>query len=949
MSLRRRAPLLLAFALQAIAAAAAPAADLAELERSFKRPPDDSRIMMRWWWFGPAVTRPELEREMRLMKEGGIGGFEVQPVYPLALDDAAAGIKNLEFLSPEFLAALGFTAAKAKELGLRFDLTLGSGWPYGGPMFPIGEAAGRLRFQSVRLSPGQSNVPVPPLREGETLVAAFLITPVADAAGPYRELEIRDRAAQLPAEGNTDEQGVRQVLFCVAGHTGMKVKRPAVGAEGFVIDHYDRRVVDKFLADVAEPELKACAATPPYAVFCDSLEVGGEDWTGSFLTEFQKRRSYDLRPFLPALAGEDNERNKDIRHDWGKTLTELFVHHFLTPLENWSQDHSTRLRIQGYGTPPAALYCYEYADLNEAEGHLWKEFEESRWAASASHLLGRPVTSSETWTWLHSPVFRATPLDMKAEADLHFLQGINQLIGHGWPYTPPGIGAPGWRFYAAAVFNEKNPWWIVMPDVARYLQRVSFVLRQGRPANDVALYLPNSDAWARFAPGRVSMNATLAQCLGRDVVRRIIEAGYNLDFFDDPLLAGHGKVVGGSLSIGRGVPRNVSVGGPRPASGRLAFGEVGYRVVVLPGVERMPLATLQTLDRFARAGGIVIATRRLPARAPGFQAPAADHEAVRSLAQDLFEGPDARGVYLPSEDALGASIVERLRPDMACSPPAPDLGFVHRSHEAGEIYFVANTSNVRQSVRATFRVAGMEPEWWNPLSGQTEAAQVLERSSEGTTVAVDLDAYGSQVLVFTRRNLPARPAPASVPVGPPALDLSRDWSVSFAPDRPPVTLEALRSWTEDGSTRHFSGVATYEKRVQLPEAMLAPGLRIAIDFGIEKAIPAPPQGRMQALVEAPVREAAVVYVNGRRAGSVWCPPYRLDITNLLQHGENQIKVEVANLALNEMAGHPLPDYSALKARFGDRFQPQDMNLVEPIAAGLLGSIRLVAQAQPPRP
>ena len=550
---QRRGAHLLTLVISAFASTSLPAADLEELQRSFVRPPDDARIMMRWWWFGPAVTRPRLEREMRLMKEGGIGGFEVQPVYPLALDDAAAGIKNLPFLSPEFLDALSFTGLKAKELGLRFDLTLGSGWPYGGPMFPIDEAAGRLRFQRVGFSPGQPGVPVPQLREGERLVAAFLITAVPGDAGPYRELEVRDKAARLPTEPTPKDSGASQVLFCISGHTGMKVKRPAMGAEGYVIDHYDERVVEKFLRTVAELELKACAANPPYAVFCDSLEVAGEDWTGNFLAEFQERRGYDLRPFLPALAGDDSDRNKDIRHDWGKTLTDLFVQHFLTPLESWSKHHATRLRIQGYGSPPAALYCYEYADLNEAEGHLWKEFEESRWAASASHLLGRPVTSSETWTWLHSPVFRATPLDMKAEADLHFLQGINQLIGHGWPYTPPGIAAPGWRFYASAVFNDKNPWWIVMPEVATYLQRVSFVLRQGHPANDVALYLSNSDAWARFTPGRVSMNATLAQCLGRDVVRNIIEAGYNLDFFDDPLLAGHGKVVRPSLPGGRGV------------------------------------------------------------------------------------------------------------------------------------------------------------------------------------------------------------------------------------------------------------------------------------------------------------------------------------------------------------------------------------------------------------
>src|SRR5947208_2580288 len=102
-----------------LAAVAAHAADLEQLQRAFQRPPDDARIMMRWWWFGPAVTHAEIEREMRLMKEGGIGGFEVQPTYPLALDDPQAGIRNLKFMSPEFLDALSFTAAKAKELGLR--------------------------------------------------------------------------------------------------------------------------------------------------------------------------------------------------------------------------------------------------------------------------------------------------------------------------------------------------------------------------------------------------------------------------------------------------------------------------------------------------------------------------------------------------------------------------------------------------------------------------------------------------------------------------------------------------------------------------------------------------------------------------------------------------------------------------------------------------------------
>src|SRR5713101_5017353 len=130
----------------------AQARDIDELQSSFQHPPDDCKIMMRWWWFGPAVTKPELEREMRLMKQGGIGGFEVQPVYPLLPDDPTRGIKNLPYLSDEFIDALRFVSVKSRELGMRMDLTLGSGWPFGGPSVPISEAAGMLRTERIKLA-----------------------------------------------------------------------------------------------------------------------------------------------------------------------------------------------------------------------------------------------------------------------------------------------------------------------------------------------------------------------------------------------------------------------------------------------------------------------------------------------------------------------------------------------------------------------------------------------------------------------------------------------------------------------------------------------------------------------------------------------------------------------------------------------------------------------------
>jgi hypothetical protein len=888
----------------------------AELERLFQNPPDDSRIMMRWWWFGPAVTKAQLEREMRLMKEGGIGGFEVQPVYPLALDDGS--IKNLPFLSDEFIEALRFTAGKARELGLRMDLTLGSGWPYGGPTVSINQAAGKLRCERVKVESNERRVKVPDLSAGEKLIAVFLARSEGQAIGAEslsQLTELKEGAIFLPA----GLEGPHEVFFFISSRTGMQVKRPAVGAEGFVLDHLNRAALEHYLKSVGEPLVQACGEYRPYAIFCDSLEVYNQDWTDDLLEEFLKRRAYDLKPHLPALVTDVGAKTAAIRHDWGKTLTELLNERFLQPMREWSERNRTRFRVQCYGIPPAALSSNSYADLPEGEGSQWKSLSATRWASSASHIYGRPVTSSETWTWLHSPAFRATPLDIKAEADLHFLQGINQLIGHGWPYTAEGVEYPGWRFYAAGAFNEKNPWWIVMPELARYLQRLSFLLRQGQAVNDVALYLPNSDAWAHFSAGRVHMIETLRERLGPQLVARVLEAGFNLDFFDDEALAQVGRIEKGALVLG---------------SNR-------YPIVILPGVERMPLETLRRLEEFARSGGVLVATRRLPALAPGFMATEAEQAEIRQISHRLFEGGSPPAHFVADEDLqLAHKLTSLLQPDLRLSPPAPDIGFVHRRTATAEIYFLANTSNVRQSVKATFRVQGRQAEWWDPLSGEISPAE-SQAQAEGSLVALELEPYESRVLVFSQRT-PAAAASRNATTLPPPIDLSSGWQVTFGAQGKTILLERLRSWTEAEETRYFSGLATYEKTALVPESLLQPGLQVRLDFGQGQAIvPQPRRFGMQAWFDAPVREAAVVYINNQRVGSVWCPPYWLEVSHWLRRGENQFRILVGNTAINHMAGQSLPDYRLLKLRYGERFQPQDMDRLQPVTSGLLGPIRLI--------
>ena len=122
------------------------------------------------------------------------------------------------------------------------------------------------------------------------------------------------------------------------------------------------------------------------------------------------------------------------------------------------------------------------------------------------------------------------------------------------------------------------------------------------------------------------------------------------------------------------------------------------------------------------------------------------------------------------------------------------------------------------------------------------------------------------------------------------------------------------------------------------------GPRVFLNFGEGTAIPSARRvNGMRALLDGPVRDAAVVYVNGKRAGSVWCAPYEINLGGLLKAGENTLRIEVGNSALNALAKGPLPDYKALTAKFGERFQAQDMGAVAPQPSGLLGKMKLVAR------
>ncbi|WP_206610353.1 glycosyl hydrolase [Croceibacterium ferulae] len=862
------------------------AADGGELWQGFSEPPAEARPMMRWWWFGPAVAPGEIDRELRAMKAGGIGGVEIQPVYPMQLDHAAQDAANQRYLSPEFLANLRHAADTARAEGLRVDVTGGSGWPYGGPHIPVDRASAEIRLVRVPVAAGQNAVILPDVNAGERILSA-MIGPVAEktAARPLAPLAHEGARADL-----TSADEPREALVFIAGRTGQQVKRPGIGGEGFVLDHMDPDALRLHLAEVVTPLLSAFAGTkPPHALFSDSLEVYGGSWTPDLPAEFANRRGYDLLDHLPDLF-LDTPDSGAVRHDWALTLSELVDERYLAPLSEWAREHGTQVRAQVYGYPPATLSSNALIALPEGEGEDWRDFNSTRWATSAAHLYDKPVVSSETWTWLHSPSWAATPLDMKMEADRHFLQGVTQLIGHGWPYSPPGEAEPGWSFYAAAALNDHNPWYPVMADVSRYLARTSWMLRQGAPANGVALYLPIEDAFAAMVPARPSANVKVGELLPDTLVSDILDSGHGLDFVDRGVLQG------------RTLP---------------------HRVLLLPHLQRIDADAFRKIEQWVGSGGRLLAIGDLPETAGGLHAEE-DSAAVQAISRRLLAS-GAVTVIDPAE--VTPALRAAATPDVTLAMPDPDIGFIRRNTADRDIFFIVNSGNqpVHTSARIASRFAAGE--WWDPMTGRRWPA------GGGDAVELTLAPYQSRFLIFSEEAGPVQ----AVGVPERRQPLAGGWTLSI--DGRQIAEDVWRDWATRDGLQYFSGIGTY--RTELPIAGLDPQACYVLDFGEARPAPAPPRARHQAELAAPVRDAAIVSVNGARVGSAWAPPYRLDITAALRDGANRIEIDVANTMMNHLAGQPRTDHRLLHARYGERFQPQDQDSIAPQPSGLLQAVDLI--------
>jgi hypothetical protein len=388
------------------------------------------------------------------------------------------------------------------------------------------------------------------------------------------------------------------------------------------------------------------------------------------------------------------------------------------------------------------------------------------------------------------------------------------------------------------------------------------------------------------------------------VIPQILDAGFNLDLIDGDAID--------------------------------AFG-IRYPVLVLPGVNRLPLATYQKIEEYARHGGIVIATRSLPSTAPGLVNADSDGKRIQEISQRLFRDKGAPGHFLEDENQLGDLVAGNLRPDVVFSPKTPEIAFNHRRLSTGDLYFIANTTNQPHRVAAKFRSTARYAEWWDAFTGRISPIEDPAR------IEVLLQPYESRLIYLTNSASTTKPGRSrSKDAHASVIDLSRDWNLRFSGLNQTIHMAALHSWNEEESFKYYSGQVAYEKTIELP-AGVSTANSLVLDFGEGKPVAKPdplPAFNLRAYLEGPVREAAEVYVNGQRAGVVWHPPYTVDVTSLLKAGRNELRIVVGNTAVNSLASRALPDYRLLNDRYGERFIPQGMDNLQALPSGLLDGLRL---------
>lgn len=500
----------------------------------------------------------------------------------------------------------------------------------------------------------------------------------------------------------------------------------------------------------------AGAGKPFNNVLIDSYEVGGQNWTPGFETEFLRRRGYDPLPWLVAATGrvvDHPEATERFLWDVRRTIADLFADNYFGRFKELCNQRGLAASIEPYTGPFESLQSGKHADIPMGEFWVRQELHPSlKIASSVGHIYGRPVIGAESFTasageaggrWL------ADPYMLKALGDRVFCQGINRYIFHRYAMQPwtdrwPGMTMGPWGSH----LDRTCTWWEQGRAWMQYIARSQFMLQQGVFVADAAAFCGES------AP--VQMPA----------INPPLPAGHDYDGINADVLLNHAKVEGGLLVLDSGVR---------------------YNVLSLSQPDRsMTPALLRKLRGFVAEGLTLVGPP--PERSPSLAGyPECDGE-VRALVAEMWGGCDGKTVTehrLGKGNVVWGQTMEQvfaglgLKPDFSFADEnRANLAFIHRRDGDADIYFVSNQRDRFEAVDCTFRVAGKTPELWWPDTGRIETAPVWREENGCTTVPLQFDPAGSVFVVF-RKNASGdhvvaasfQHPPGSVATPPPGLEI----------------------------------------------------------------------------------------------------------------------------------------------------------------------------------
>ncbi len=857
----------------------------------------------RWWWMGNIVDKKNIRQQLIDFQKSGIGGVEITPIYGVTGEEE----HFIDHLSPDWMDMLDFTIKTADSLNMQVDMVLGTGWPYGGPHVSQEHAATKLITHKFELSHGdvidKILLPLNPKDQNSAKLTHVL---AYTTDGKFLDLTPNLHGNHFKWKADKD-----YTLYAVfTGKTRQQVKRAAPGGKGFTLDHYSKTALNHYLKryDTTLTKLNGKLR----AIFNDSYEVYGTDFTPHFFEAFKNRRGYDLIPHLNLLLDDtlSNISNR-LRSDYRETLSDLLLEDFDNPWTNWANSKGYKSRLQAHGSPGNLIDLYASADIPECETFgsmpydivgFRREKEDIRagdadpvmlkFSSSAAHISGKPLTSSETFTWLRDH-FKTALSQCKPEAEDLLLNGINHIFLHGATYSPERATWPGWKFYASVNFNKNNTIWEDASALFSYLANCQSMLQAGTPDNETLLYWPIHDVWNQYLNGSLffqfkihALNEWLHNTPFYNLTKSLMEQGYGVDFISDNFIQ-KATVSNGILQLPGG----------------------HYKSLVIPNCNHMPLATLKKLIALKKEGANII-FNGLPETVPGFF----EYEAQTKTLLQLTQNVTAQS------DVFGALNQINVYPETLVNT---GLKYIRRAINEDKIYYLVNHTPKDIDDFIPLETKAETVVIYDPLTKQYGKAKIKPEGQK-TLVHVNIPSGGS-LLLKTGHSTTIPNWNYYEATGKP-LEITGDWNISFLKGGPELpqnaVLNPLKSWATLGTdAENFSGTARYEITFNAPDTNADNWM---LNLG-------------------DVRESAKVWLNDKLIGTVWSAPFKLNIGKL-QNGKNKLTIEVTNLAANrirakEMRGEIWKIFHEINMVNKD-YKTFDATLWQPMPSGLLSPITI---------